>query len=73
MTGSYLKYEVKCPFFKKDINRRRIACEGLVDRSNIVLSYNYEKDFMCQMHNYCCKNYRMCEIYRMLMENKYGD
>ena len=73
MTGSYYKWEVKCPFFKRDINRHKIACEGLVEKSNVVLAYNYEKDFKCQMQNYCCKNYKMCEVYRMIIEAKYED
>ena len=43
--GSFLKNEVKCPFYKRDKDMRKIACEGIVPYSNVVMSFHYLRDF----------------------------
>ena len=68
---------VQCPFYQYDESREkggahRIFCEGIVDRSNLVLTYRRKKDFRKQLNIFCCEHYRKCEVYRMLME-KYRD
>lgn len=69
--SSYLRAQVTCPFYKGDENRRKIICEGIVDRSTLSLSFGSTKDFSVQTKTFCCASYKNCEIYRMLMENKY--
>lgn len=71
-SGSYIQIFVLCPFYKRDDGRRRIVCEGIVEDSNVSLSYRYDKQFRQQMEIFCCKDYKKCEVYRMLME-KYQD
>lgn len=71
-SGSYKQIEVQCPFYKYD-HARRITCEGLVDRSNLTLSYQNIKDYELQMNVFCCEHYKKCEVYRMLMEAKYEE
>ena len=68
--------DILCPFFRKNGNNnsfRQIACEGIVYNSTIRLCFQNHKDFYFHLDNYCCKNYNYCEIYRLLMENKYPD
>lgn len=72
-TGSYLQCEAKCPFYKRDANMRKIACEGLVDASNIILSYKYLSDFERQFFSRCAADYRKCAVYKMLVGEKYKD
>ena len=71
-SGSYRQVYVKCPFYKKDDGKRSITCEGLVDRSSILLQYILKKDFEMQMDVFCCQHFEKCEVYRVLME-KYED
>ena len=73
MPVSRTDVRVKCPFFhfnecipKKNI--RRIICEGIVDASNLVLSYRNTQDYHMQLETYCCEYFDKCEVYRMLME-----
>ena len=64
---------VQCPFYRYDESERhRIICEGIVDRSTLILNYTYKKDYRLQMDTFCCEHFRKCEVYRMLME-KYRD
>ena len=68
------KWESKCPFYKSDDRQaKKILCEGLVDRSSIALFYHRKKDYTDQLSIFCCEHYKCCEIYRMLMENKYDE
>ena len=68
---------VLCPFYQYDetMNKKRcfrITCEGLVDRSTLILNYRFKRDFWIQLETFCCRHFDRCEIYRMLME-KYED
>lgn len=65
--GSYLQAHVMCPFYKYDKDRR-IICEGIVERSSLILVYESKADFTAQTSSFCCGDYTKCEIYRMLME-----
>ena len=69
--SSYMRVDVRCPFYKGDEHRRRIICEGIVDRSTISLSFGSSKDFSVQANTFCCNRYQNCEIYMMLMASKY--
>lgn len=71
-SGSYRQVDVRCPFYKYDDGRRRIACEGLVDGSTLALIYRQKADYETQIKVFCCEHYRKCEVYRLLMA-KYED
>lgn len=67
-SGSYKQSYVQCPFYKYDDGRRRITCEGIIDKSSIAMIYLTRRDFELQINTFCCEHYKKCEIYRMLME-----
>lgn len=71
-SGSFKQVEVQCPFYKYDDGRRRITCEGLIDKSSIALIYLTRGDYDTQLMTFCCEYYKKCEVYRMLME-KYNE
>ena len=72
--GSFYKAYATCPFYKfDDMRGRRIVCEGIVEKSSILLSFLRADDYRMQMEVFCCKHYPKCEISRMLMAFKYGE
>lgn len=72
--GSFYKVYATCPFYKNDdMGARSIVCEGIVDKSSILLRFSRTDDYRIQMEVFCCQHYEKCEIYRMLMENKYEE
>ena len=76
MTGSSWKgrCDAQCPFFRSDVSKqRRIICEGIVDRSTLALQFERKKDYDMQLRVFCCEHYRKCEIFRMLMADKYDE
>ena len=72
-TGSWRQADVRCPFYREDSKRRRISCEGLVEDSRISMTFGRRGDFDIQMNTFCCDRYHYCELFRMLMENKYEE
>lgn len=72
-SGSYRQVDVRCPFYKSDDGRGRITCEGLIDQSSLTLSYRQRGDYEIQIGVFCSGCYDRCEVYRMLMENKYEE
>lgn len=64
---------VRCPFYKFDDGKRRITCEGIIDDSSLSLIFRNKADQKKQLYVFCCRHYQNCEIYRMLMENKYSE
>ena len=75
MNGSYKgKVDAQCPFYRfDDFQKRRISCEGIVDKSTLALYFHRKKDFDTQLSVFCCEHYKKCEIYTMLMAAKYDD
>ena len=72
--NSTKKADVLCPFYRfDDCKTKRIVCEGVVDRSTLAQTYLYKRGYEKQMRIFCCKNYKNCEIYRMLLEAKYEE
>ena len=69
-SGSFMQTDVRCPFFKYD-GKQRIVCEGLIDNSSIILTYQNKLDCDTQRNVYCCEHYKKCEVYRMLMSSEY--
>ena len=72
-SGSYRQIEVRCPFYQSDDSKRRIICEGIVDGSTIAVNYRRRSDLQKQISIFCSKQYCNCEIYRMLMRDKYKE
>lgn len=71
-SGSYAQAYVQCPFYKRDNGKKSIVCEGIIANSSLVLTYMKRTDYELQLSVYCCKNYKKCEVYQMLM-NKYKE
>lgn len=67
-SGSYLQVYVRCPFYQSDDGARKIICEGIVDDSNLTLSFRKKKDFETQIKVFCCEHYKKCEVCRILTE-----
>jgi hypothetical protein len=72
-SGSYRKADVQCGLYKYDDGYHRITCDGIIDDSSVALIFHKREDFEKQIEIFCCKHYKNCEIYRMLMENKYAE
>lgn len=74
-SGSYKgKADAQCPFYKfDDGQKKRIVCEGIIDRSTLALTYRHRKDYDTQLCVFCCEHYKKCEVYRMIMEAKYDE
>ena len=69
-SGSFkAQSDVQCPFFKfDDEKRKKIVCEGFVDKSSLALIYCRIGDYKNQLVVFCCEHYKKCEVYRMLMD-----
>lgn len=74
-SGSFkAQADVQCPFFKfDDQKKKRIVCEGLVDKSTLALIYCRKRDYQTQLGVFCCEHYKKCEIYNMIYAAKYDD
>lgn len=72
-SGSFYQVHVGCPFYKWDNGRCKITCEGVVDGSTLTTNFPNKREFRTQMDTFCCSRYICCEIYRMLMDNKYDE
>ena len=70
-SASYNQVFVKCPFYCGDDGKKSLTCEGIVEDSYINWKFKKKENFQQQLHIFCCEYYKNCEIYRMLMENKY--
>lgn len=71
MASTYKDADVQCPFYKEQTGRT-ISCEGVTDDSIIKQYYWSPKSKDIQMDVFCKKNYKNCEVYRML-EKKYEE
>ena len=72
-SGSYKQIFVMCPFYCYDDGKNTVICEGAVEKSYNSWRFRSGKDLRKQMDIFCCDHFQNCEIYRMLMENKYPD
>jgi hypothetical protein len=59
--------EIICPYYRK-MSVYTITCDGLVEDSEIILSFRNRKDRALQSEVFCCKYVERCEIYRMLRD-----
>lgn len=73
-SGTYKKAYVKCPFYRYDDDKRKkISCEGIVYNSNITTTFGSKEDYTRHIDTFCCVHYKCCELYRLLMDCKYGE
>ena len=72
-SGSYKQVHVQCPFYKGDDGKFSITCEGFGNARLLKQRYRNKADYEKQMLVFCCKHYKNCEVYRMLMETKYNE
>lgn len=61
-----------CPFYLAR-NEREIHCEGVFPDSKMVSRFRTRTGCLMQLNTYCCDRFRYCEVYRMLMAEKYAD
>ena len=65
--------DAQCPFYKSDdCQKKRIICEGIVDKSTLALTYRHRTDYDTQLWVFCCEHYKKCEVYSILAA-KYED
>ncbi|MBR5948248.1 MAG: hypothetical protein IKZ82_06315 [Clostridia bacterium] len=72
-SGSYLQADVQCPFYLYDDGRKKIVCEGFADRCTIDVRWRFHAQQEQHMQVFCCRRYTYCEVYRMIMQAKYGE
>lgn len=72
-SGSWIKADVQCPFYRKDDGKQFIKCEGIIDESGLTLTFCRKRDFVKQVTVFCCDKYKNCEIYRTIMAAKYEE
>lgn len=63
---------VRCPFFRRH-SPSEIRCEGVMDGTSMSINFARTKRKAWYEQTYCEDNYRMCEVYQLLMEHKYSD
>lgn len=71
--GSYIQVDVQCPFYRTDLpGERKLVCEEITENETSTTRMFKTKAKMYEfMREYCCKNYKYCEYFRMMMEFKY--
>lgn len=62
----------QCPFFLFG-GRKSVGCEGITDDCFIRLVFKSEEKKTTHENIFCNKMYKNCEIYRMLMREKYEE
>ncbi len=68
-SGTYKKAYVKCPFYRYDDDKHmKINCEGIIDGSNLTLTFGTKADYTLHIDSYCCKSFKYCELYGLLMQ-----
>ena len=66
--------DAQCPFYRSDdCQKKRILCEGIVDKSTLALTFRLRSDYDTQLGVFCCEHYKKCEVYNMIMAAKYDD
>lgn len=60
--------EAACPFFRSHTGGA-IGCESPIPGSCLRLLFRGQKSKERHYSNWCCANYKYCEIYRMNAQN----
>lgn len=63
---------ITCPFFVAH-SAHEIHCEAVVDDARLITRYKQACDKNRQVRIFCSNRFCNCEIYRMLMRDKYGE
>lgn len=71
-TGTGGSGAVACPFYLARSDHE-LHCEGAIPDSKIINRFPRRADCSFQLNTYCCEHFRCCEIYRMLMREKYRE
>ena len=64
---------MQCPFYREDDGCFSIVCEGFGNARYLKQRYYNKADYENQMVVFCCDHYKNCEVYRVLMEEKYDE
>ncbi len=72
MAASWRDGYVKCPYYLRDNRKNRIVCQGIMDGTDLALTFSDQRDYRIQMDTFCQAKYKNCEVYRML-EEIYGE
>ena len=68
-SGTYKKAYVRCPFYRYDDDKRKkISCEGIVDGSDITVTFGTKEDYLLHIDTFCCDHYKCCELYGLLLK-----
>lgn len=59
--------EAACPFFRNH-TRESIGCESPIPGSCLRINFRSAKGQARHYTNWCCANYKYCEIYRANMD-----
>ena len=59
--------DARCPFFREHTSMT-IACESPVPGGALRMTFKEQSEKNLQYGAFCCKRYKTCEIYRMVME-----
>ena len=74
-SGSYkAKADAECPFYAYDDSTlKKIVCEGIKPDSTLTQTFKRKSGYSDQLSQICCRDYKDCELYRILMAIKYSD
>ena len=61
-----------CPFYLAR-NEREIHCEGFFPDSKLISRFRCRTSCNLQHDVFCCEHFECCEVYRMLMAEKYPE
>ena len=65
--------DAKCPFYRLSV-KYQLHCEGYVDGiATMILRFQTYEDRDRHLEIFCGDKCENCEIYRLIMENKYDD
>lgn len=66
---------IGCPFYRsmeRETSRKyRVSCEGPSERGTMSMEMFSLADLDTQVRVFCCENWKKCEVYRLLMTEKY--
>lgn len=72
MAGSYLKSQVRCPYYAGDDSKRRINCEGLLPGTNASHYFGSHSEQEYFLRRICCGKYLRCP-FAAALEEKYKE
>ena len=69
--GSWRQADILCPFYRDDNPRQKtISCEGVFSRASLTNRFQRQREREMQLDIFCADQYRKCEIFRAIMEEK---